>query len=438
MASAPHPGARHPSRMSLRTKIVLLNAAVLAIALAAAAVAVGGVWAALGPFHRAVEAEARAVTVAEQLGLTPAQTNLIESALAAAQREERLAASTALVATAVPVALLAGGGIVCAALSLRFSRHLLTRLSALRDGTLAVAGGDRHIRLPEPSPAARRPAGDELDHLLASFNRMVGQLAEAERRARESDALKTTFLSGVSHDLRTPLTTIAGLLESLRREEWDDSTRGELLEVAHREAQRLSHLVSDLLDLTRIESHAWPLEPEPVDLATLTSSIVADLSLPGGPLVGRHVALRAGGTGAAWGDEEQLRRVLLNLLTNAAHYSPAGTPIEVDVAADPASHTLRVAVADRGPGISPQDAPRIFDRFYRGAAGAARADGHATHGTGLGLDIARGIVEAHGGRIWVEHPPGGGARFVFTVPTTASAAQPASAPLLAPAGPLAR
>ncbi|HET7771134.1 MAG TPA: HAMP domain-containing sensor histidine kinase [Chloroflexota bacterium] len=402
--------------MSLRTKIVLLNLAFLASALLAAGVAVGGVWAELAPVHRAVDAEGRAVEVAGRLGLTPAQTEAIEAALAEAREAERRMTGTALVATALPLALVALGGIACAALSLRFSRHLLGRLSVLQEATQAVARGERSVSLPAP-PLPGPAGGDELDQLLGAFNRMVAQLAVAEERAREADQVKTRFFAGVSHDLRTPLTTIAGLLESLRREEWDQTTRAEFLDVAHREAQRLSRLVTDLLDLTRMESQAWPLEPEAVDLPALARSLIGDLSLPGGPLAGREVRLGGDAAATAWGDDVQLRRVLENLLTNAAKFSRPDTPITLEVLAGAAGGAVRVSVTDHGPGIDDADVAHVFDRFYRGAAHERAAPGApGAPGTGLGLAIARSIVEAHRGRIWVEHPAGAGARLLFTVP----------------------
>ncbi len=399
---------RHAPPVSLRLKIVLLNAAILAVALVAAIVAVAGLWAALGPFERAVEEEAHAVALAEQLGLQPAQADVIEAALTDARGAERDAAQTALFATGIPVALIALGGIVSAALALGFSRHLLRRLSALDRATTLVAAGDRSVRVPAEAQPHR---GDELDSLIAAFNQMIEQLTRAEARAQEAEAARRHFFAGVSHDLRTPLTTVSGILESLRRDEWDDATRAEFLDVAHRESQRLSRLVSDLLDLSRLDGHAWTMEREPVDLPSLAHTLVADLSTPGGPLAGRDVRLSAADGSLAWGDELQLRRVLENLLVNAAKFSPAGTPIAIDAHPNAASGVVELAVSDRGPGIPPEDVARVFERFYRGAR-----DNGDSGGIGLGLAVARGIVEAHGGRIWVDPTPAAGARFVLTVP----------------------
>ena len=423
--AAPH-ATRRPPAVSLRLKIVLLNAAILAVALLAAIVAVVGLWTALGPFERAVEEEAHAVALAEQLGLQPAQADVIEAALTDARSAERDAAQTALFATGIPVALIAVGGIVSAALALAFSRHLLRRLSALDRATALVAAGDRAVRVPT---SAQR--GDELDSLIAAFNQMIEQLTRAEARAREAEAARRHLFAGVSHDLRTPLTTVSGILESLRREEWDDVTRAEFLDVAHRESQRLSRLVADLLDLSRLDGHAWTVEREPVDLPSLARTVVADLSAPGGPLTGRDVRLFAGDRCLASGDEFQLRRVLENLLVNAAKFSPPSSPITVDLHPDVATGVVEVAVSDRGPGIPPQDVDRVFERFYRGAR-----DDADPGGTGLGLAVARGIVDAHGGRIWVDPTPAAGARFVFTVPLTppVDTALPETSAALASAG----
>jgi len=267
---------------------------------------------------------------------------------------------------------------------------------------------------------------------------MVRQLASAEAAARQADDLKASFLASVSHDLRTPLTTVKGLLETLRRDDahWDDASRREFLDVAAKESERLARLVQNLLDLSRLEGGSWPLHREAVDLPALAANVAGDLSLAGGSLEDRQVTFVASSTRTAWGDEDQMVRVLQNLLTNAAKFSPPGSGIEVriedalgtspgDAAGDAA---VAVHVMDRGAGVPEADRAHIFDKFFR-----ASATRNSAQGTGLGLAICRGIVEAHGGQIWVQPGPGGaGSRFSFTVPAV-PAARPAAPVPVAPA-----
>ena len=437
--------------MSLRTKIILFNTCVLAAAFLAAGVALGGFTASLNPLRKAIAAEARAVErgeallnrVAEQARLTPSQTDdeavTVVQQLAESERAmraaERSAAETAVTTIAVFLGLLALGITACAVLSLGYSRHILRRVLALAAGTHRVAQGDRLVQLPAPLQ------GDELDQLTRAFNRMVRQLEEAEESARQADALKVGFLASVSHDLRTPLTTIRGLLETLGREEaaWDQQTRREFLDVALRETDRLTRLVANLLDLTRLDAHAWPLETEQLDLYSIAQGLLADLQLPGAVLAQHRVTLKASGdtqTLAALGDEVQVRRVLENLLTNAAKFTPPGAQVKVEVGRV-ASGVVQIAVEDEGPGLAPEEAALVFERFYRARprakttasnTGGSGTKGSANSGTGLGLAIARGLVEAQGGIIWVEPPQSGtGARFVFTLPAAISVLVAASA-----------
>ena len=241
----------------------------------------------------------------------------------------------ALATTAGFVALLAVAGAVAAALSLRLSGGLLDRLQALLGATGRIAGGARDVRVAAPAQG-----GDELDRLGRAFNRMTEQLAAAESSARRADDLKRSFLASVSHDLRTPLTTISGLLETLRRDDgaWDEATRRQFLDLASRESERLARLVANLLDLFRLEAGAWPLQLEAVNVAALARTVVDDLSVPGGVLRAHRLQVEAA-PATALADELQLRRVLENLLGNAAKFSPPGSRI-------------RVAVAGAGPGAA--------------------------------------------------------------------------------------
>jgi signal transduction histidine kinase len=345
---------------------------------------------------------------------------------------ERQASNAALTAVTTFIGLLAVAGAAAALLSLSLSRNMLDRLNLLGRATEAVAVGERAVHVATPSRG-----GDELDQLARAFNGMVRQLAAAEAAARAADELKSSFLASVSHDLRTPITTIKGMLDTLRRDDaqWDDASQHEFLEVAARESDRLARLVENLLDLSRLEAGSWPLHREPVDLPTLAHSVAGDLAIAGGPLEGRSLSIVATTSRAAWADEDQMVRVLHNLLTNAAKFSPPDSPIEVrieDALASPdGSRTgatgafdgaVAVHVIDQGPGIAEADRAHVFDKFFRASGVRSTAPG-----TGLGLAICRGILYAHGGQIWVQPGPGGrGARFSFTVPIVRPASERAT------------
>ncbi|RPJ45431.1 MAG: sensor histidine kinase KdpD, partial [Chloroflexi bacterium] len=236
--------------------------------------------------------------------------------------------------------------------------------------------------------------------------------AQAEM-LRKTEKLQTALLNSISHELRTPLATITGVLTSLEESEmaqpenqFDAATRLELIRSATQQAGRLNHLVGNLLDMTRLEAGAMKLNREPVDLQDLVATVKGQVAgesyphkltveIPGHlPLINMDAVLIA--------------QVLINLLDNASKYSTPGDPITIT--ARTAGKQVEVAVKDCGMGIPPEDLDRIFDKFYR----VQRQE--ATAGTGLGLSICRGIVEAHGGRIWAENNPGNGVTVTFTLP----------------------
>lgn len=234
-----------------------------------------------------------------------------------------------------------------------------------------------------------------------------GEEADRARMEMETERTRNLLLSAVSHDLRTPLASITGAVSSLL-ENGDDlapETRHELAQVAYEEADRLHQLLSNLLEVTRLQSGALQVHKEwqPVEevvgmaLAHAASrlhdralSVDIPLDLPPVPL-----------------DGTLIEQVLVNLLDNAAKHTPAGSPVTLSAHATPEEVTIEVA--DRGPGIAPGDETRIFERFYQSGRPTAG-------GVGLGLAIAAGMVQAHGGRMWAENRPGGGAVFRLTLP----------------------
>ncbi len=307
-------------------------------------------------------------------------------------------------------------------------------------GTATLPGaGARYLPLKTPRgvvgvlgvkpPASGTRLTPEQAHLLEAF---AGQAALAIERAQLADEarcaqlleatekLHTALLNSISHDLRTPLAAITGSLSSLRDDEaiLDGDTRRSLVQMASEEAERLNRLVGNLLDMTRLEAGALQPKREPGDLQDAIGAAAAQLAdmLGSRPLtidVPDSMPLVPM-------DFVTIVRVLANLLDNAAKYSPAGSTIEVR--ARRVGSEVQVAVADHGDGIPPEELTRIFDKFYR----VHRPGG--AQGTGLGLSICRGIVEAHGGRIWAENGERGGAVVTFTLPLAPAEATESVAP----------
>jgi len=226
---------------------------------------------------------------------------------------------------------------------------------------------------------------------------------------RRTDALRAALISSVSHDLRTPLTSIKAAASSLLQEDvqWDDEERHSFTLAIEQEADRLNRLVENLLDISRIEAGALQPEKEWYPFGELLHDVLGRMQ----PLLqGRQVTTNLPeDLPPVELDYMMIDQVLTNLIENALRYTPAGSPIEIS--ASIAASELSLAVADRGPGIPRGDLDRIFDKFYR-VLGSARATG----GTGIGLAVCRGLIEAHHGSIWAENRPGGGAIFRFTLP----------------------
>lgn len=265
-----------------------------------------------------------------------------------------------------------------------------------------------------PSPGARLEDPDERQ-LLETFAGVVGSalertdLAEEARRAHlrvETEQLRNALLSSVSHDLRTPLGVVTGATSALLDEDApkDEATRRELIQTAHEEALRLSRLVRNLLDMTRLEAGALKVKEGPLSVEELVGSALGRTS---DRLAGRDVQTNVPPHLLAACDSALVEQVLINLLENATKYSPAGSEIEVAARANGAM--IEIDVSDRGPGIPAADADRVFEKFYR----VHQSEGG---GVGLGLAICRGIVEAHGGTIRVLPRVAGGATFRFTLP----------------------
>jgi len=246
-------------------------------------------------------------------------------------------------------------------------------------------------------------------------------------REREIDQMKTDFVSLVSHELRTPLTSIIGFAALLLEGEIGplNATQRRSLTAVHRQAKRLAALISNLLDVSRIEAGQVSLRQEPVDLEAMAQAVLQELQ-PQARAKNLAMDLVAPpDLPVVRGDPERLTQVLSNLVGNAVKFTPPGGRVELTL--DGEEGELKIRVRDTGPGIPLADQPRIFDKFYQVERVATRKSG----GTGLGLAIVKGIVEAHGGRIEVESTPGQGASFTVSLPARARAAAAApAAPLV--------
>lgn len=228
------------------------------------------------------------------------------------------------------------------------------------------------------------------------------------------EALQRDFIAMASHDLRSPLQSIVGYLDLVLTDEgMDATTQREFIQIARNESERLIHLANSVLDLTRLQAGQMPLNLAPVDVRPLIEQATSEVW----PLAQRKrivlVTEAAPDLPPAMADAEGFSRILRNLLTNAVKFSPEGGTVRV-VAAGQDGQVL-VQVCDNGPGIPAEELPKVFERFYRGANARDRL------GVGLGLAIARQLVETQGGRIWVESTPGQGSVFSFTLPVAAPA-----------------
>jgi two-component system, OmpR family, sensor histidine kinase KdpD len=223
---------------------------------------------------------------------------------------------------------------------------------------------------------------------------------------RQSEALKAVLLDALAHDLKTPLTSIKGAVSHLLAQP-RDAEEEELLTIANEEADRMNRLVVEVLEMARIEAAKFHPDRSPHGVSEIISAAVNSQEES---LKGRRVRLHIPQSlPAADVDFEFIQQVLKQLLDNAVKYSPPGSPLTI--AAGVAGEKIVISVADHGKGIPEAEQARIFEKFYRG-----RASRDETLGTGLGLSIAKGIIEAHGGKIWVTSQPGQGSIFSFALP----------------------
>ncbi len=337
------------------------------------------------------------------------------------------------VALAATLILLAVG------LSFVFAKQMVTPITLMGRAANQIATGNLSERVQRGGNLQ-----DEVGDLVRNFNRMATRLEEnreemnvlysgleekvrertkeleqANRRLKELDQLKSDFLSTVSHELRTPLTSIKAYAEVLLDSpHLDPETETRFLGIIDKETDRMSRLISDLLDLTKIESGTASWVMSNSDLREIVRRSVAVLA-PNAAEKGIELGVTASGPQTVWADADRIQEVITNLLGNALKFCARGGRIAVKVEqtttsgpnSDVCGDYVQVAVSDNGPGIQPDERERVFEKFYQGTRNRSTGSG-----AGLGLAISREIVLHHKGEIWVDSEPGVGSTFYFTIP----------------------
>ncbi len=286
--------------------------------------------------------------------------------------------------------------VVAVLLSLYLSRSVIAPIRAMSLAAQRIADGryDERVQV---------NGADELAQLAMRFNQMAEKLNQVE-------SMRRRLIGDVSHELRTPLTAIKGSMEGLM--DGVLPATQETYQQIHAEADRLNRLVDDLQELSRVESNAYPLDLRPLEVSALVQTVTKRLA---SQTESKRVSLDldlAPDLPRVLADEDRLVQVLTNLTGNALQYTPENG--KVTIAAQRVDHEVRITVRDTGIGIPPEHLPHIFDRFYRVDKSRSRRAGG---GSGIGLTIARALVEAHGGQIWAESAgEGEGSTFTFTLP----------------------
>jgi signal transduction histidine kinase len=293
---------------------------------------------------------------------------------------------------------LLAAGAVAAAIALLLARWLARGMTQpLRE----MAEAARKMETGDYSERVHTRSRDEVGQLAEAFNRMSAELDGVERLRRD-------LVANVSHELKTPISALRAHLENLLDgiEEPDPAT----LQVMLSQSERLGRLVEEVLDLSRLESGDMPLDQHAIEIEPLVSEVVSEIEVVSAD---RHVRVDSdvpADLPPALADRNRVHQVLFNLLDNAVRFTPEGGRVGISAAGR--NGCVEVRVADTGVGIPEEHLPRLFERFYRVDAARSRGDG----GTGIGLAIARSVIEAHGGRIWAESSPGHGSVFAFELP----------------------
>ncbi|MGH8640479.1 MAG: sensor histidine kinase [Burkholderiales bacterium] len=294
-----------------------------------------------------------------------------------------------------------GGGLLLALLSGALIIGLLTRRIQRLAGVMDRFRESGFAEQPAPN-SSRAHSGDEIDRLAGTFNEMADRILAQMRELRHTDSMRRELVANVSHDLRTPLASLQGHLETLqyKAERLSDTEKRGYLEIALRQSELLSQLVAKLFELAKLDSERPAMLPEPFVLADLVQDVVQQFELTA---TGKRITLDAQlpqNAPLVFGDIGLIERALRNLIENSLRFTPEGGEIRVSVIAGQSDATVQVT--DTGCGIDAADLPRIFDRFYRGEKSRYDSSGNA----GLGLAITRRILELHNSTISVASKPG--------------------------------
>ena len=302
------------------------------------------------------------------------------------------------------VLLIFAGGIATA-LGYFLSTALSEKIQWVGRAAAAIAEGRRDVRV-------EVVGRDELAQLGQTFNQMASRLEEAEQQQRETEQLRRNLLAWIGHDLRTPLASIQALVEALADGIVTEPAKAKhYLRTVQRDAASLSSLIDELFEMAQIEAGSLQLDRQPISLSDLISDTLESFAVK----AEEHEIVLSGSADPrvdpVWVDAGLIGRVLTNLIGNAMRHTSKGGA--VSVSAQGVIGGVRVDVYDSGPGIPAESLSKVFEQFYRGEQSRSRAYGG---GSGLGLTIAKAIVEAHGGAIGAENRFERGARFYFVLP----------------------
>ena len=280
-------------------------------------------------------------------------------------------------------------------------------LQPLLTAMAQIARGNFNVRVEPPDTRVRERADDPITQLFVGVNQMARELNQME-------TLRQEFVSNVSHEIQSPLTSIRGFARALRDEALDPAARTHYLDIIETESVRLSKLSDNLLALTSLENGAVPFDPKPFRLdLQVKNAILASEPQWAAKRIDIGIDIDPSCEGAIiTASEGLLSQVWTNLIHNAVKFTPEGGRIGVTLRRRAGANRIEVAIADSGPGIRAEDQPRIFERFFKADPSRNRAQG----GNGLGLAIVQKVVTLHGGGVTVRSQPGAGATFVVTLP----------------------
>jgi len=284
------------------------------------------------------------------------------------------------------------------------AKNITSSIEKLAAGAQFLAEGDLSTRLDASS-------NDEVGALAGAMNTMAEELEQAFRRQRELQQARKDLIASVSHDLRTPLASMSAMVEAISDGVVsDEKTIQAYCTNISSEVEHLSLLIDDLFELSRLDSGTLELQLQPSSVEEMLSSVLESMKAQ---TDGHTLTLNNTSNikvDPVMVDPHKIQRVLYNLVQNAIRHTPSDGTISLEI--QDAGPDVQIDVVDSGQGIAHEDKDQVFDRFYRGEKSRSREFG----GAGLGLAIAKGIVEAHGGRIWVNSQPGVGSRFSFSLP----------------------